>query len=183
VQWTRTASLCSPLTPTVSRANLATSVMHPAPSPAGHVAGPSTPEPRRTSQPSAQPMSSKPFATSRSHRSAPHHFVPGHLVLAHLARTQSCLLGPYWRSPVPNVNTHIRAAALQPCQSTGVLEVPSITVHRLLATPRSSPFPAKATRAHVACLRSRLHAGAIAASTRTANPACSRLAQLRCARS
>ena len=183
MQQTRTASLCSPLTPTVSRANLEIFVMHPAPSPTGHVPGASTQGPRRTSQPSAQSVSSEAFAAPGSHRTAPHHFVPGPLVLAHLARTRSCVPGLHWRSPVPTGIKHIRAAALQPCQSTGAIEMPSITAHRLLGTPLASPVLVHATRALVACLRFRPHAGAIAASTRTANPACSRLAQLRCARS
>ena len=182
MQQTRTASLCSQLTPTVSRANLAMFVMHPAPSPAGHVPGASTQGPRRTSHPSARSVSSRALAAPGFDRIAPHHFVPGHLVLAHPARTRSRVLGLYWRSPSPVVTTHIRAAALQPCQSTGVLEMPSITVHRLLGTPPSSPFPANTTGAHVAWPRFRPRASAIAASSRTANPACSGLAQLRCAR-
>ena len=172
----------SPLTPTVSRANVEMSVTRPTPSPAGRVPGASTEGPAPTSHPIARSVSSRALPTPDFDRTAPHHFVPGHLVLAHLARTRSRVLGPYWRSPSPFVTTHIRAAALQPCQSTGVLEMPSITVHRLLGTPPSSPFPANTTGAHVAWPRFRPHASAIAASTRTANPACSGLAQLRCAR-
>ena len=175
-------SLRSPLTPDVSCATVDTSVAHPAPSPTGQVPRASTQGPGPTSHPSAHSVSSKASVAPGFDRTAPHHFVPGHLVLAHLARTRSRVLGPYWRSPSPVVTTHIRAAALQPCQSTGVLEMPSITVHRLLGTPPSSPFPTNTTRAHVAWPRFRPHAGAIAASTRTANPACSGLAQLRCAR-
>ena len=182
MQWTRTASLCSPLTPTVSRANVDMSVTRPTPSPAAHVPRASTKGPAPTSHPSAPSVSSRTVAAPGFDRTAPHHFVPGHLVLAHLARTRSRVLGPYWRSPSPVVTTHIRAAALQPCQSTRVLEIPSITVPRLLGTPPSSPFPANTTGAHVAWPRLRPHASAIAASTRTANPACSGLAQLRCAR-
>ena len=165
----------SPLTPTVSRANVEMSVTHPTPSPAGHVPRVSTQGPAPTSHPSARSVSSRALAAPGLDRTAPHHFVPGHLVLAHLARTRSRVLGPYWRSPSPVLTTHIRAAALQPCQGTGVLEMPSITVHRLLGTPPSSPFPANTTGAHVACPRFRPHAGAIAASARTANPACSGL--------
>ena len=118
-----------------------------------------------------------------SARSAPHHFAPGRLVLAHLARTRSCVLGPYRRSPVKGVIPNIRAAALLPCQSTGILEMPIITAGRPQGTPLSSPAPANAARAFVAGPRFRPHAGAIAASTRTANPASSRLASLRAARS
>ncbi len=175
-------SLRSPLTPDVSRANVEMSVTRPTPSPAGHVPRASTQGPAPTSHPSARSVSSRALAAPGFDRTAPHHFVPGHLVLAHLARTRSRVLGPYWRSPSPVVTTHIRAAALQPCQSTRVLEMPSITVHRLLGTPPPSPFPANTTGAHVAWPRFRPHASAIAASTRTANPACSGLAQLRCAR-
>ena len=175
-------SLRSPLTPDVSRANVEMSVTRPTPSPAGRVPGASTQGPAPTSHPSARAVSSRALVTPGFDRTAPHHFVPGHLVLAHLARTRSCVLGRYGRSPLPVVITHIRAAALQPCQSTGVPEMPSFTVHRLLGTPPSSPFPANTTGAHVAWPRFRPHVGAIAASTRTANPACSGLAQLRCAR-
>jgi hypothetical protein len=167
---------------TVSRANLATSVMHPAPSPAGHVPGASTQGHRPASHPSAQSHSSKAFAVPRFDRTTSHHFVPSHLVLAHLARTRPGVLGLPWRSSAPGGSKHIRAAALQPCQSTGAIEMPSITAHRLLGTPQASPLPMHATRALVACPRARPLAGAIAASTRTANPACSGLAQLRCAR-
>ena len=166
---------CSPLTPTVSRANVEMSVTPPTPSPAGRVPGASTRGPEPTPHPSAQPSSSKAMAPRSNDRTAPHHFVPGHLVLAHLARTRPCVFGSHWRAPMPVVTTHIRAAALQPCQSTGVLEMPSFSVHRLLGTPPSSPFPANTTGVHVACPRFRPHAGAIAASARTANPACSGL--------
>jgi hypothetical protein len=176
-------SLRSPLTPDVSRANVEMSVTRPTPSPAGHVPRASSKEPAPTSHPSAPSVSSRALAAPGFDRTAPRHFVPGQLVLAHLARTRSRVLGPYWRFPSPVVTTHIRAAALQPCQSTGAIEMPSITAHRLLGTPLASPVLVHATRALVACLRFRPHAGAIAASTRTANPACSRLAQLRCARS
>ena len=175
-------SLRSPLMPTVSRANVEMSVTRPTPSPAGHVPRASTQGPAPTSHPSARSVSSRALAAPGFDRTAPHHFVPGHLVLAHLARTRPCVFGSHWRAPMPVVTTHIRAAALQPCQSTGVLEMPSFSVHRLLGTPPSSPFPANTTGAHVACPRFQPHAGAIAASTRTANPACSGLAQLRCAR-
>jgi hypothetical protein len=175
-------SLRSPLTPDVSCATVEMSVTHPAPSPDGRVPGASTRGPEPTSHPSAQSSSVKAVAARSIDRTAPHHFVPGHLVLAHLARTRSCVLGPYWRSPWSVVTTHIRAAALQPCQSTGVPGMPSFIAHHLLGTPPSSPSPANTTRAHVAWPRFRPHAGAIAASTRTANPACSGLAQLRCAR-
>ena len=168
--------------PDVSRANVEMSVTRPTPSLAGHVSGPSTQGPTPTSHPSASSVSSRALAAPSFDRAAPHHFVPGHLVLAHLARTRSRVLGPYWRSPSPVLTTHIRAAALQPCQSTRVLEMPSFTVHRLLGTPPSSPFPANTTGAHVAWPRFRPRASAIAASSRTANPACSGLAQLRCAR-
>ena len=182
MQWTRTASLCSPLTPTVSCATVEMSVAHHAPSPAGHVSGASTLVPGPTSHSSAQSVSSKASAAPGFDRAVPHHFVPGHLVLAHPARTRSCVLGPHYRSQVPALTTHIRAAGLQACLSTGVLEMPSFTAHHLLGTPPSPPIPAKTTGALVACPRFRPHAGAIAAFTRTANPACSRLAQLRCAR-
>ena len=151
------------------------SVTRPTPSPAGHVPRASTQGPAPTSHPSAPSVSSRALAAPGFDRTAPHHFVPGHLVLAHLARTRSRVLGPYWRSQSQVVTTHIRAAVLQPCQSTGVLEMPSFSVHRLLGTPPSSPFPANTTGAHVACPRFRPHAGAIAASARTANPACSGL--------
>ena len=175
-------SLRSPLTPDVSCATVEMSVTHPAPSPDGHVPGASTRRPEPASHPSAQSSSVKAVAARSIHRTAPHHFVLGHLVLAHLARTRPCVFGSRCRSPVPVVTTRIRATPLEPCQSTGVLEMPSFTVHRLLGTPPPSPCPANTTGAHVACPRSQPHAGAIAASTRTANPACSGLAQLRCAR-
>jgi hypothetical protein len=182
VQWTRTASLCSPLTPSVSCATVETSVSHPAPSPTGQVPRASTQGPGPTSHPSAHSVSSKASVAPGFDRTVPHHFVSGHLVLAHLARTRPGVFGPPWRAPVPVVTTHIRAAVLQPCQGTGFLEMPSFSVHRHLGTPPSSPFPANTTGAHVACPRFRPHAGAKAASARTANPACSGLAQLRCAR-
>jgi hypothetical protein len=169
--------------PTVSCATVKMSVTHPAPSPTGRVPGASTQGSGPTSHPSAQSVSSEAFAAPGSHRTAPHHFVPGHLALAHLARTRSCVLGPYRRSPVKGVIPNIRAAALLPCQSTGILEMPIITAGRPQGTPLSSPAPANAARAFVAGPRFRPHAGAIAASTRTANPACSRLASLRAARS
>ena len=175
MQWTRTASLCSPLTPTVSCATVEMSVAHSAPSPAWRVPGASTRGPEPTPHPSAQSSSASAVAALSIARTAPHHFVPGHLVLAHLARTRPCVFGSHWRAPMPVVTTHIRAAAIQPCQSTGVLEMPSFSVHRLLGTPPSSPFPANTTGVHVACPRFRPHAGAIAASARTANPACSGL--------
>jgi len=168
--------------PDVSCATVEMSVAHHAPSPAGHVSGASTLVPGPTSHSSAQSVSSKASAAPGFDRAVPHHFVPGRLVLAHLARTRPCVSGPRSRTPVPVVSTPVRAGVLQPWQSTGVLEMPSVTFHRLLGTPPSSPFPANTTRAHVACPRFRSHAGAIAASTRTANPACSGLAQLRCAR-
>ncbi len=168
--------------PDVSCATVEMSVAHPTPSPAGHVPGASRHVPAPTSHSSAQSVPSKASAAPGFDRTAPHHFVPGHLVLAHLARTRSCALGSHWRSPAPVLTTHIRAAALQPCRSTGVVEIPSLTAHRLLGTPPPPPFPANTTWAHVACPRFRLHAGATAASTRTANPACSGLAQFRCAR-
>ena len=168
--------------PDVSRANVEMSVTRPTPSPAGHVSRASTQGPAPTSHPSARSVSSRTLAAPGFDRTAPHHFVPGHLVLAHPARTRSRVFGSHRRSPVPVVTTHIRAAAIQPCQSTGVLEMPSFSVHRLLGTPPSSPFPANTTGADVACPRLRPHAGAIAASTRPSNPACSGLAQLRCAR-
>ena len=182
MQWTRTASLCSPLTPTVSSATVDTSVAHPAPSPTGQVPRASTQGPGPTSHPSAHSVSSKASVAPGFDRTVPHHFGLGQLVLAHLARTPSGVLGPYRRSLVKSVITNVRAAALLPCQSTGAIEMPSITAHRLLGTPLASPLPMHATRALVACPRARPLAGAIAASTRTANPACSGLAQLRCAR-
>ena len=182
MQWTRTASLCSPLTPTVSCATVEMPVAHHAPSHSTHVPGAPTQVPQATSHSSAHSISSRSSTAPGSAHTAPHHFVPGHLVLAHLARTRPCVFGPHSRSPVPVVAIPARAALPKSCQSTGVLEMPSITAHRLLGTPPSSPFPANTTRAHVACPRFRPHAGAIAASTRTANPACSGLAQLRCAR-
>ena len=173
----RTSLRCarSPLMPTVSCATVEMSVAHPAPSPAGGVPCAPTRGPEPTSHPSAQSSSAKALAARRIDRTAPHHFVPGHLVLAHPARTRPCVFGSHWRAPVPVVTTHIRAAVLHPCQSTGVLEMPSFSVHRHLGTPPSSPFPANTTGAHVACPRFRPHAGAIAASARTANPACSGL--------
>ncbi len=151
------------------------SVAHPAPSPAGRVPGASTRGPERPSHPSAHSSSAKALAAQRIDRTASHHFVPRHLVLAHLARTRPCVLGSHWRAPLPVVTTHIRAAVLQPCQSTGVLEMLSFSVPCHLGTPTSSSFPANATGAHVACPRFRPQADAMAASTRTANPACSGL--------
>ena len=121
-------------------------------------------------------------ATPGSARRAPHHFVQGYLVLAHLARTRPRVSGHHSRSPVPVATTYIRVVALQPCQSTGVLEMPSITAHHLLGAPPSPSVPANPTTALVASPRCRPHVGAIAASTRPSNPACSGLAQLRCAR-
>ena len=167
----------------VSCATVEMSVTHPAPSPTGHVPGASTQGPRPTLQPSAQSVSSTSSAAPGFDRVTPHHFVPGHLVLAHLARTRSCVLGLHSRSPVTGVTTHICAAALRPCQSTGVIEMLSITAHRLRGTASSPTSPANTTGASVAGPWPRPHSGAMAASTRTANPACSRLAQLRCARS
>ena len=161
--------------PDVSRANVEMSVTRPTPSPAGHVPRASTQGPAPTSHPSAPSVSSRALAAPGFDRTAPHHFVPGHLVLAHLARTRPCVFGPPSRSPVPVVTTRIRAAVLQPCQNAGALEMPSFSAHSLLGTPPSSQSPANATRAHVACPRSRPHARAIAASARTANPACSGL--------
>ena len=158
------------------------SFTHPAPAPAGRVPGASTRGPEPTSHPSAQSFSARAVEARGIARPAPHHSVPGHLVLAHLARTRPCVFRSHWRAPVPVVTTHLRVAVLQQCQSTRVLDMPSFTVHRHLGTPPSSPFPANTIGAHVACPRFRPHAGAIAASTRTANPACSGLAQLRCAR-
>jgi len=160
---------------TVSSATVDTSVAHPAPSSTGQVPRASTHGPGSPSHPSAHSVSSKASVAPGFDRTAPHHFVSGHLVLAHLARTRPCVFGPPWLAPVPVVTTHIRAAVLQPCQSTGVLEMPSFSVHRLLGTPPSSAFPANATGADVACPRLRPHAGAIAASARAANPACSGL--------
>ena len=168
-------SLRSPLTPTVSRANVEMSVTHPTPSPAGHVPRVSTQGPAPTSHPSARSVSSRALAAPGFDRTAPHHFVQAHLVLAHLARTRPCVFGSHWRALMPVVTTHIRAAALQPCQSTGVLEMPSITAHHLLGAPPSPPVPANTTRALVASPRCRPYAGAIAASTRPSNPACSGL--------
>ncbi len=172
----------SPLTPTVSCATVETSVAHPAPSPSRPVPGAPTHVPEPTSHASAHSVSSRSSAAPGFDRTAPHHFVPDHLVLAHLARTRSWVLGSHRRSPVPVLTTYIRAAALQPCQRTRVLEMPSISAHRLLGTPPPPPSPANTTWAPVACPRFRPHAGAMAASTRAANPACSGLAQLRCAR-
>ena len=165
----------SPLTPTVSCATVDTSVAHPAPSPTGQVPRASTQGPGPTSHPSAHSVSSKASVAPGFDRTVPHHFVSGHLVLAHLARTRPCVFGPPSRSPVPVVTTHIRAAVLQPCQNTGGLEMPSFAAHSPLGTPASSPFPANTTGAHVACPRFRPQVDAIAASTRTANPACSGL--------
>jgi len=125
VQWTRTASLCSPLTPTVSCASVETSVAHPAPSPSGQVPRASTQRPGPTSHPSAHSVSSKASVAPGFDRTVPHHFVPGHLVLAHLARTRPCVFRPPSRSPVPVVTTHIRAALLRPCQRPGVLKCPA----------------------------------------------------------
>ena len=161
--------------PDVSCATVDTSVAHPAPSPTGQVPRASMQGPGPTSHPSAHSVSSKASVAPGFDRTVPHHFVPGHLVLAHLARTRPCVFGPPSRSPVPVVTTHIRAAVLQPCQNTGVLEMPSVAAHSLLGTPPSSQSPANAIRAHGACPRSRPHARAIAASARTANPACSGL--------
>ena len=182
VQWTRVAPLRSPLTPDVSCATVEMSVTHPAPSPAGPVPGASAQGHELTSNPSAQSFFARAVAARTVARTAPHHLVPGHLVLAHLARTRPCAFRSHWRAPAPVVTTHLRVAVLQPCQSTGVLEMPSIAVRRLMGMPPSSPCPANTTRALVASLRFRPHAPAIAASTRTSNPACSGLAQLRCAR-
>ena len=168
-------SLRSPLTPDVSCATVKMSVTHLAPSSSRRVPGAPTQEPEAPSRSSAHSVSSGSSAVQGFCRSTPHHFVPGHLVLAHPARTRPCVFGSHWRALVPVVTTHIRAAVLQPCQSTGVLEMPSFSVHRLLGTPPSSPFPANTTGVHVACPRFRPHAGAIAASARTANPACSGL--------
>ncbi len=123
-----------------------------------------------------------PLERHGSARRAPRHFVQGYLVLAHLARTRPRLFGHHPRSPVPVATTYIRAVALQSCQSTGVLEMPSIAAHHLLGAPPSPRVPANPTSSLVASPRCRPHAGAIAASTRPSNPACSGLAQLRCAR-
>ena len=168
-------SLRSPLTPDVSCVTVEMSVTHRAPSPAGRVPGASTRGPEPTSHPSAQSSSASAVAARSIARTAPHRFVPGHLVLAHLARTRPCAFRSHWRAPVPVVTTHLRVAVLQSCQSTGIPEMPSFIAHHLLGTPPSSPSPANTIGAHVACPRFRPHAGAIAASTRTANPACSGL--------
>ncbi len=182
MQWTRTASLCSPLTPTVRCASEEEHVSHPAPYLSNRVPSvpPLAPEPHRGAWLTRSP--SKLLVNARLGPNCLAFPASGRLVLAQLARTQSSALGSNWRFPMRVATTYIRAVALQPCQNTGVLEMPGITAHHLLGAPSAPPFPANTTRALVASPRSRPHAGAIAASTRPSNPACSRLAQLRCAR-
>ena len=183
------------------------SVAHHAPSPIGSVRCSSTPATGPTSRPRAHSRSvrepSSVDAGARTHiaingprachpsssavapgpaGTAPRHFVPGHLVLAHLARTRSHVFGRSWRAPVPAFTITSSAPGAAQGPVTGVLSMPSFPAHHLLGTPSSSPAPANPTRAFVAWQRSHPHAGAPAASTRTANPACSGLAQLRCAR-
>ena len=114
--------------------------------------------------------------------SAPHHFAPGRLVLAHLARTRSFVFGRGLRSRVQRIAVSIGAHAHQPGPFTAVLSMPTFTAHRFRGTVPSSHSPANTTRASVAWLRARPKSGASAASTRPSNPACSGLAQLRCAR-
>jgi hypothetical protein len=116
-------------------------------------------------------------------RIAPGHFAPAHLVLAHLARTRSRVFGRLWRSQKQAIAVPAGAPGHQPCPVTGVLEMPSVRAHHLLGGDSSSTSPANATRVSVAGPWYRPRSGALAASTRTANPACSRLASLRAARS
>jgi len=206
VQWTRTASLCSPLTPTVSCATVEWSVTHPASSSTGNVQRASTSASTPTMQSSAQSRSlrsprrvdtrnsphvaihssgavpPRPSGAPGLARTAPYRLLPGRLVLAHLARTRSRAFGRLWRSQVQAITARVGAPGHQPCPVTGVLEMPSFKAHRLRGATPSSTSPANATGASVPRPRPRPHSGAPAASTRTANPACSGLAQLRCAR-
>jgi len=175
-------SLRSPLTPDVRCASEEEHVSHPAPCLSNRV--PSVPKlaPSSVGAPGSFAVPPSPSSTARLGPNRPAFPAPDRIVLAHPARTRSSVLGPHGRSPSPVGTTHTRAAALQPRQSTRVLEMPSITAHRVLGAPPSPPVPANTTRALVASPRFRPHARAIAASARPSNPACSRLAQLRCAR-
>ena len=115
-------------------------------------------------------------------RFAPQDIVPGILVLAHLARTRSCVFGRLLGSRGQGLTDSVRAHDHQPSPFTGVLSMPSFAAHRLRGTVPSSTSPANAAGASVAGPCPRPHSRAVAASRRTANPACSGLAQLRCAR-
>ena len=105
----------------------------------------------------------------------------GYLVLAHLART---------RTPASGCLAHLGATRqprpLRPRSATAPanrgLSMPIFPAHVLQGTLPSSPLPANTTRSVVARLRSPSQSGTSAASTRSSNPACSGLAQLRCAR-
>ncbi len=125
----------------------------------------------------------KPAAPPGPARTAPGHFALAHLVLAHLARTRSLVFGRLWRSQGQAIAVPVSVPGHQSCPVTGVLEMPSVTAHHLLGSGSSSASPANATRASVAGPWPRLRSGALAPSTRPANPASSRLASLRAARS
>ncbi len=125
----------------------------------------------------------KPAAAPGPARTVPGHFTLAHLVLAHLARTRSRVFGRLWRSQGQAIAVPAGVLGHRSCPVTGVLEMPSVTAHHLLGSGSSSASPANATRASVAGPWPRPPSGALAPSTRTANPACSRLASLRAARS
>jgi hypothetical protein len=191
---------------TVSCATVVMSVTHHAPSPSGSVPRVPTPATSPASHPSTHARSlcgpRRADARIRAHaavhgsgmflpssspvpgaaRSAPHHIVPGLLVLAHLARTRSFVFGRGLRSRVQGIAVSVGAHAHQPGPFTENPSMPSFTAHRLRGTVPSSTSPAKATGAAGAGFWPRPHSGALAPSTRTANPACSGLAALRAAR-
>ena len=192
-------SLRSPLTPDVSCATEAGSVAHFTPLPSGSVPGASAPFTPTASHPPTHARSirgpRRVDARIRAHavahgtgvfvrrsapvpgaaRSAPHPIVPGLLVLAHLARTRSFVFGRLLRSQRQGIAVSVGAHPHQPGPFTGVLSMPSFTAHRLRGTVPSSTSPANTTRPSVAGPRSHPHSCAVAASTRTANPACSGL--------
>ena len=182
MQRTRTASLCSPLTPTVRCASEEGLVSYLGPCRSSQGSCVSTPEREPRLQRTAHTQTiHPPRQRHHSARTAPHHFAPGRLVLAHLARTRShassCLTSPGAERRLCRPRLGLRVFP-----PTGGIEMPRFTAHRLRGTPPSSTSPANAARASVARLRARPRSGESAASTRTSNPACSGLAQLRCAR-
>ena len=124
----------------------------------------------------------RPAALPGPARTLSGHFVLAHLVLAHPARTRSRIFGRLWRPQSQGLAAPVGVPGHQSHPVTGVLEMPSVRAHHLLGSGSSSAPPANATRASVAKPWPRPHSGVLAPSTRTANPACSGLAQLRCAR-
>ena len=192
--------------PTVSCATVDTSVAHHTPSPSGSVPRASAPVTAPTLYSTGTRIqvealgvpTSAPEPTS--HSTAPTRSIrspirrPASLESSQVSSSRAVSSSPTWLgldhtssvvstvpgcqpSPFPSAHGH------QPSPVTGVLSMPSFTAHCLRGTAPSSTSPANATGASVAGLWPRPHSGALAPSTRTANPACSRLASLRAARS